>query len=44
MKVGVIGATGKAGHKIVQEAILRGLDVTAIVRDANKVTENHRNN
>ncbi|MBM7609929.1 putative NADH-flavin reductase [Lysinibacillus composti] len=40
MKVGVIGATGKAGQKIVQEAISRGLDVTAIVRDANKVTEN----
>jgi len=40
MKVGVIGATGKAGQKIVQEALSRGLDVTAIVRDANKVTEN----
>ncbi|MFJ8235983.1 NAD(P)-dependent oxidoreductase [Ureibacillus sp. NPDC094379] len=40
MKVGVIGATGKAGQKVVQEALSRGLDVTAIVRDANKVTEN----
>jgi len=39
MKIGIIGATGKAGQKLIQEAIKRGLDVTAIVRDASKLTE-----
>ena len=39
MKIGIIGATGKAGQKLTQEAIKRGLDVTAIVRDASKLTE-----
>lgn len=38
MKIGIIGATGKAGQKLTQEAINRGLDVTAIVRDASKLT------
>ncbi|WP_455660662.1 NAD(P)-dependent oxidoreductase [Pradoshia sp.] len=39
MKIGIIGATGKAGQKLTQEAIKRGLDVTAIVRDASKLTQ-----
>ncbi|WP_342576102.1 NAD(P)H-binding protein [Solibacillus sp. FSL K6-1781] len=39
MKIGIIGATGKAGQKLTQEAIKRGLDVTAIVRDPSKLTE-----
>jgi len=39
MKIGIIGATGKAGQKLTQEAIKRGLDVTAIVRDKSKLTE-----
>ncbi|WP_155591005.1 NAD(P)-dependent oxidoreductase [Lysinibacillus cavernae] len=38
MKIAVIGATGKAGQKIVEEALQRGHDVTAIVRSAAKVT------
>ena len=38
MKIAVIGATGKAGQKIVEEALRRGHDVTAIVRSAAKVT------
>ncbi|MFJ7733997.1 NAD(P)-dependent oxidoreductase [Lysinibacillus sp. NPDC097231] len=38
MKIAVIGATGKAGQKIVEEAVQRGHDVTAIVRTAAKVT------
>ncbi|MGN4124943.1 NAD(P)-dependent oxidoreductase [Lysinibacillus sphaericus] len=38
MKIAVIGATGKAGQKIVEEALQRGHDVTAIVRSASKVT------
>lgn len=37
MKVAVIGASGKAGSAIVAEALTRGMDVTAIVRDASKV-------
>ena len=36
MKIGIIGASGKAGKKIVEEATARGLEVTAIVRDAYK--------
>lgn len=40
MKIAVIGATGKAGQKIVEEALRRGHDVTAIVRSASKVTAN----
>lgn len=39
MKIGIIGATGKAGNLILQEAISRGHDVTAIVRDATKLKE-----
>ena len=39
MKIGVIGATGKAGSKIVREAKLRRHEVTAIVRDRAKLTE-----
>lgn len=33
MKIGIIGATGKAGIDIYREAIMRGHEVTAIVRD-----------
>lgn len=39
MKIGIIGATGKAGGFIMKEALLRGHDVTAIVRDASKLVE-----
>ncbi|MBP1996623.1 NAD(P)-dependent oxidoreductase [Paenibacillus eucommiae] len=39
MKIGIIGATGKAGSLITKEAISRGHEVTAIVRDASKLTE-----
>lgn len=37
MKIAVIGASGKAGRNIVKEALDRGHEVTAIVRDATKV-------
>lgn len=33
MKIGVIGASGKAGNLIVKEAVGRGHEVTAIVRN-----------
>ncbi|MNI11578.1 NmrA-like family protein [compost metagenome] len=39
MKIGIIGATGKAGQQIGREALTRGHEVTAIVRNAAKVTE-----
>lgn len=38
MKIGIVGATGKAGTLILNEAVNRGHDVTAIVRNANKLT------
>jgi putative NADH-flavin reductase len=37
MKIGIIGAGGKAGSLILKEAVERGHEVTAIVRDAAKV-------
>ena len=41
MKIAVIGANGKAGSLIVNEAVKRGHDVTAIVRSANKSEAQH---
>ena len=38
MKIGIIGATGKAGNLIAKEASERGHEVTAIVRNAKKLT------
>ncbi|AGK53719.1 NAD(P)-dependent oxidoreductase [Bacillus sp. 1NLA3E] len=37
MKIAIIGASGKAGSLILKEAVGRGHEVTAIVRDANKI-------
>lgn len=37
MKIGIIGATGQAGSFILKEAVDRGHEVTAIVRDASKL-------
>jgi len=39
MKIGIIGATGKAGSIIVKEANDRGHEVTTIVRNAAKLSE-----
>lgn len=39
MKIGIIGATGKAGNFILKEAVLRGHEVTAIVRSATKLAD-----
>ena len=36
MKIAVICANGKAGKLIVKEAVSRGLDVTAVVREENQ--------
>ncbi|MGN7394336.1 NAD(P)-dependent oxidoreductase [Peribacillus frigoritolerans] len=37
MKIGIIGASGKAGSLILKEALTRGHEVTAIVRDESRV-------
>ncbi|HTW86311.1 MAG TPA: NAD(P)-dependent oxidoreductase [Candidatus Sulfotelmatobacter sp.] len=37
MKIAVIGASGRVGSRIVDEALARGHQVTAIVRDVDKV-------
>ncbi|MFB5268551.1 NAD(P)-dependent oxidoreductase [Paenibacillus enshidis] len=39
MKIAVIGASGKAGSLIVKEAADREHEVTAIVRDASKISD-----
>lgn len=36
MKIAVICANGKAGRRIVKEAVDRGLEVTAVVREENQ--------
>lgn len=38
MNIGVIGASGKVGSLVLEEAVKRGHNVTAIVRDAAKVS------
>jgi putative NADH-flavin reductase len=42
MKIGVIGATGFVGSAILQEALQRGLEVTAIVRHPEKLTPHQK--
>jgi uncharacterized protein YbjT (DUF2867 family) len=43
MKLFVIGATGRTGQEIVQQALARGHDVTAFVRSPEKIdTKNER--
>jgi uncharacterized protein len=39
MKLVMFGATGHVGHAILDEALARGHEVTAIVRDASRLTE-----
>ncbi|MBA2936701.1 NAD(P)-dependent oxidoreductase [Paenibacillus sp. CGMCC 1.16610] len=39
MKIAIIGATGKAGKVIMQEALSRGHEVAAFVRSVSKVQE-----
>lgn len=41
MKIAVICANGKAGKLIVKEAVRRGLDVTAVVREKNQTEALH---
>ncbi|GAA1658856.1 NADH-flavin reductase [Citricoccus zhacaiensis] len=39
MKIGIIGATGMAGQEIYREAVRRGEEAVALVRDAAKARE-----
>lgn len=39
MKIGIVGASGKVGSLVLKEAVSRGHEVTAIVRDASKLTD-----
>lgn len=39
MKIAIIGASGKEGRLLVKEALSRGHEVTAIVRDRSKIAE-----
>ncbi|MCW3058677.1 MAG: 3 beta-hydroxysteroid dehydrogenase/Delta 5--_4-isomerase [Capsulimonas sp.] len=41
MKIALFGATGMIGGRILREALNRGHQVTAIVRDPAKLTEQH---
>lgn len=41
MKIGIVGATGRAGSLILDEAVKRGHEVTAIVRNAAKLTNDN---
>ncbi len=43
MKIGIVGATGKAGSLILDEAVKRGHEVTAIVRDAARLNNDNVN-
>ena len=40
-RIAVIGANGNAGRRIVDEAVSRGWDVTAVVRGENKTAAKH---
>lgn len=40
MKIGIIGATGKAGSKITAESLIRGHEVIPLIRNASKLTDN----
>ncbi|MDI3330317.1 MAG: NAD(P)H-binding protein [Micrococcus sp.] len=39
MRIGIIGATGKAGRDVYREAVDRGADAVALVRDAARAQE-----
>lgn len=41
MKIGIVGATGKAGSLILDEAVKRRHEVTAIVRNASKLNNDN---
>jgi uncharacterized protein len=38
MKIAVLGASGATGHELTRQALQRGHDVTAIVRNTARIT------
>lgn len=43
MKIALIGATGTIGQRILEEALTRGHQVTAVVRDPSRLTKQNEN-
>jgi uncharacterized protein len=43
MRIGIIGATGNIGQRVVAEALGRGHDVIAFTRDASRIEEDREN-
>ncbi|WP_327149341.1 NAD(P)-dependent oxidoreductase [Nocardia sp. NBC_01329] len=43
MRIAVFGATGTVGQHIVEQALARGYEVTALTRDAARITRTHEN-
>lgn len=43
MKIALIGASGTVGQRILQEALTRGHQVAAIVRDPSRITQQDKN-
>lgn len=43
MKIALIGANGTVGQRILQEALNRGHEVAAIVRDHSSIGQTHKN-
>jgi putative NADH-flavin reductase len=41
MKLVLFGATGHIGHAILDEALARGHDITAVVRDSSRIKQQH---
>lgn len=41
MKIAIIGANGKAGSLLVKEALQRGHEITAVVRDRSKINNSN---
>jgi len=41
MKIAIVSASGRIGSRLVNEALERGHDVTAIVRHPEKITTQH---
>lgn len=41
MRIAVFGATGTVGQHIVEQALERGYEVTALTRDARRITRTH---
>lgn len=41
MRIAVFGATGTVGRHIVEQALERGYEVTALTRDASRITRSH---